>query len=133
MNFYAFYRKQKNNPKQNRNFKMSSTFLNPLPGRRQRLVTYSQAGTRGCCKEQHENDGIYYHCALKLTGNKKWKSVKENISKKHNIISHFSDKYEFYISAYRHIRKEDTDVVHSQNHSNLPEQKNLSPKTEEPV
>ena len=138
---------------------MSSNSLNPLSGRRQYLVTYSQADTSkfptresfaealvdefnsgksvvkvqhwACCKEHDENGGIHYHCALKLTGNKKWKSVKENISKKHNITLHFSDKHDFYISAYRYICKEDTEVVHSQNHPNLADAK--SPRTKKSI
>lgn len=58
-------------------------------------------------KEQYGNGGICYHCVLKLAGNKKCKSLKENISKKHNITLHFSDKHYFYLSAYKYICKED--------------------------
>ena len=76
-----------------------------------------------CCKEQHKNGEIHYHCALKLIGNKKWKYVKENIPKKQNITLHFSDKHNFYISAYRYIRKEDTDLANSQNHPDLTDAK----------
>ena len=63
------------------------------------------------CKEQPENGGIHYYRAIKLTGNTKWKSVKKNISKKHNITLHFCDKN---LCAYRFIGKEDTEVAHSQ-------------------
>ena len=83
--------------------------MNPRVGRRQYLVTYSQAdeskfSTReifgkmsetelnastsvvrvdywACSREEHQNHGSYYHCALKLTGRKKWLSVKIELHK----------------------------------------------------
>lgn len=143
---------------------MSSTYIKPRFARRQYFITYSQADaskfpTRelfaeavveesnggksivkvqhwACCKEQHENGEIHYHCALKLTGIKKWKenipkkqNVKENIPKKQNITLHFSDAHDFYISAYRYICKEDTDLANSQNHPDLADAK--SPRRKE--
>ena len=81
----------------------------PRDGRRQYLVTYSQAdaekfptresfgemletefnkGTSqvkvthlACSKEEHQQSGFHYHCCLKLSGVKKWFSVKTNITK----------------------------------------------------
>ena len=136
---------------------MLSTYLKPLFGGRQYFITYSQADagkfpTResfaeaaveesnggksivkvqrwACCKEQHENGEIHDHCALKITGIKKWKYVKENIPEKQNITLNFSDKHDFYISAYRYICKEDTDLANSQNHPDLADAK--SPRRKE--
>lgn len=118
--------------------------LNPLVGKRQYLVTYSQADETifptkqsfgeavanafntgsgkvkveywASCKEIHKNAGFHYHCTLKLSGSKKWLSVKRQIAEKHGIQVNFSDKHDFYLSAYRYICKTDKDVYHSQNH-----------------
>ena len=119
---------------------------NPSKGRRQYLVTYSQADgqifpTResfgnvlesefnsgnskvkvshwACCKEAHEKIAFHYHCCLKLTGVKKWLHVKNAITKKYGIVVNFSD-HDQYIYAYRYVCKADGDVVHSDNHPDL--------------
>ena len=92
----------------------STAAMNPHVGRRQYLVTYSQAdeskfstlesfgkileaefnaGTSvvkvdywTCSREEHQNDGIHYHCALKLTGCKEWLSVKNKIADKKMVF-----------------------------------------------
>ena len=46
-----------------------------------------------CAKEKHKNGGVHYHVALKLTGPKCWKSVKECISLKEGIVVNFSDNH----------------------------------------
>ena len=69
-----------------------------------------------CFREEHQNDGFHYHCALKLTGCKKWLSVKNRIAEKHGIQVSFSDKHNFYLSAYRYVCKSDQEVAHSENH-----------------
>ena len=80
---------------------MTETQLqNPRSGRRQYLITYSQADLQrfptresfgkmvenefnaeknkvkvshwACCKEAHKENGYHYHCCVKLTGVKKW-------------------------------------------------------------
>jgi len=116
-------------------------------GRRQYLVTYSQADLvkfptrnsfgsmlkaafdRGeskvktqywaCCQEKHANGGYHYHCSLKLTGVKKWDMVKQTILKDHGIVVNFSASHNFYVSAYRYVTKEDTEVHHSPGHPDL--------------
>ena len=83
------------------------TLSDTCSGRRQYLVTYSQVDPGkfpnresfaamleeefnartsavkvthwACCREPHENDGFHYHCAIKLTGTKKWISVKHRV------------------------------------------------------
>ena len=35
-----------------------------------------------CSREEHQNDDLHYHCALKLTGFKKWLSVKKKNCRK---------------------------------------------------
>ena len=69
-----------------------------------------------CSRDEHQNDGFHYHCALKLTGCKKWLSVKNRIEEKHGIQVNFSDKHNFYLSAYRYVCKSDQEVAHSENH-----------------
>eukprot|EP00794_Sanderia_malayensis_P010590 gene10590-11711_t len=74
-----------------------------------------------CCKEMHEAGGFHYHCCLKLTGVKKWLSVKRDITKNHNIVVNFSDSHSHYIYAYRYVCKSDTEVAHSPGHPDLSE------------
>ena len=120
------------------------SMLSPLVGKRQYLVTYSQANldlfpTResfgeavaeefncgsgvvkvdywACCREPHANGGFHYHCSLKLTGSKKWVGVRNRLSLKYNIQVNFSDKHDFYLSSYRYVCKSDNDVFHSEGH-----------------
>ena len=72
-----------------------------------------------CAKEKHQNGGVHYHVALKLTGPKRWKSVKESISSQEGIVVNFSDNHDNYYSAYRYICKDDDSVHHNKNHPNL--------------
>ena len=127
--------------------------LNLRCGRRQYLITYSQAdeqrsSTRGsfanvvveesnrgnsavkvshwaCCQELHQEGGFHYHCAVKLTGNKKLISVKARLTENHNIVVNFSDEHNFYISAYRYLCKQDNNVAYIQEHPNLDEARSL--------
>ena len=84
-----------------------------------------------CCRELHQDGGFHYHCAVKLTGNKKWISVKTRLTENHNIVVNFSDKHNFYISAYRYLCKQDNNVAHSQGQPNLAEAK--SPRTKKSI
>ena len=109
--------------------------LDPRTPRRSYLVTYSQADlvrfpTRkhfgkiikasfnagsakvkvsqwACCLEDHENNGKHYHVAIKLSGVKRWKKVKDELVKNHGIVVNFSDKHDNYYSAYKYICKSD--------------------------
>ena len=58
-----------------------------------------------CFREEHQNDGFHYHCAWKLTGCKKWLSVKKRIAEKHGIQVNFNDKHNFCLSGYRYVFK----------------------------
>ena len=123
---------------------VSTAAINPRVCRRQYLVTYSQAdeskfstricfgkmleaelnaGTSvvkvnywACYREEYQNDGFHDHCALKLTGCKKWLTVKNGIVEKHGVQVSFNDKHDFYNSAYRYVCKSDQEVAHSENH-----------------
>ena len=54
-----------------------------------------------CCQENHVSDGIHYHLALSLQGLRRWKSVKSDLLKYHNISVHFTSKLLGYVAAYR--------------------------------
>ena len=72
-----------------------------------------------CSREEPQNDGFHYNCALKplkLTGYKKLRSVKNRIAEKHDIQVNFSDKHNFCLSAYTYVCKYDQEVAHSENH-----------------
>ena len=69
-----------------------------------------------CSRGEHQNDCFHYYCALKLTGCKKWLSVKNRIAEKHGIEVNFSEKHNFYLSPYRYVCKSEQEVAHSENH-----------------
>ena len=132
-----------------------STSMNPRAHRKVYLITYSQANrilypTResfgldvveafnqglskiqvlywACCLESHQNGGDHYHVAVKLSGSKRWKSVKEFLMKKSGIVVNFSDSHHNYYTALKYISKRDTNIFLSPNHPNLQEMS--SPKT----
>ena len=56
---------------------------------------------------------------LKSIGPKRWKSAKESISSKEEIVVNFSDNHDNYYSPYRYICKDDDSVYHSKHHPNL--------------
>ena len=73
-------------------------------------ITIFKVDYWACSVEEHQNDDFHYHCALKLTGCKKWLSVKNKSQ------VNFSDKHNFYHSVYRYVCKSDQEVAHSENH-----------------
>ena len=85
-----------------------------------------------CSREEHQNDGFHYHSALKLTGCKKWLSVKNRIAERHGIEVNFNDKHNFYLSAYRYVCKSNQQVAHSENHPPGPLTA-ASPKTKDSI
>ena len=73
-----------------------------------------------CCLENHADNGVHYHMALKLTGPKKWLECKRALQRKYGVVINFSD-HDGYYTAYRYISKSDENVYHSPNHPNLNE------------
>ena len=59
------------------------------------------------------------HVALKLTGLKRWKSVKESTSLKEGIVINFSGNHDSYYPTHRYICKDDDSAHHSKHHPNL--------------
>ena len=53
---------------------------------------------------------------MNQTGCKAWLSSKNRIAEKHDVQVNFSDKHNFYLSAYRYVAKGDQEVPHSENH-----------------
>lgn len=80
-----------------------------------------------CCLEPHHEHGQHYHLAIKLTGPKRWISIKTKFNDRHGAQLNFSEGHDNYYTAYKYICKEDEDVYHSDSHPNLKEAK--SPKT----
>jgi hypothetical protein len=73
------------------------------------------------CKEKHQDGSYHYHCAIKLTGPKRWLGAKHHLNENHGVVVHFSDNHDSYYSAYQYICKEDANVFHSEDHPNLME------------
>ena len=135
-----------------------TTTLDPRTPRRTYLVTYSQADLQkyptrevfgksvaeafdsgeskhkvtcwACCLEPHKDGGYHYHVSIKLTGAKRWKSVKDKFAEQ-NVQLHFSDHHTNYYSAYKYVSKSDKEVFHSAQHPNLTEVS--SPRTKKCV
>lgn len=72
-----------------------------------------------CCLEQHKNGGEHYHLCLKLSGPKRWKSVKESIHNMHGVVLNFSDRHDNYYTAYKYVCKDDSNTFHCADHPNL--------------
>ena len=73
------------------------------------------------CKENHKDGGEHYHMAIKLSGPKRWLSVKNKIYNNHGVSVHFSESHDNYYSAYKYLLKTDNNVFKSSNHPNLDE------------
>ena len=82
-----------------------------------------------CACEKHKDGQLHFHLAIKLKRMRRWKAVKENISKNHSIVVHFQSFHTNYYDAYSYVTKEDPDYVTSQGHpmlANSPQTKNAS-------
>ena len=93
-----------------------------------------------CSREKHNNGRIHYHLGIKPNRVRRWKMVRENVSKNHGVVVNFQTFHFNYYDAYRYVTKEDPDYVTSQDHpllTNSPQTQNASRKrkslsTEEP-
>lgn len=72
-----------------------------------------------CCLEEHGNGGHHYHASVKLTGPKRWSSVKAYLLSHYDIRVHFGDGHDNYYAAYRYVTKSDENVFLSEDHPNL--------------
>ena len=70
-------------------------------------------------KEPHSESGFHYHMCVKLSNKKRWYGAKLYLLASYNINVHFSDSHQNYISAYRYVKNEDTEVFHSPGHLDL--------------
>ena len=69
-----------------------------------------------CFREEHQNDGFHYNCALKLTGFTKRLSVKNKIAEKHGACLNFSYEHNFFLSPFTYVCKKNQEIAHSENH-----------------
>ena len=75
-----------------------------------------------CSLEQHEStSGEHYHLCVKLSGPKRWKSVRDNMLKNHGVVLNFSDGHDNYYTAYKYVTKKDSEFYLSPGHPNLAE------------
>ena len=72
-----------------------------------------------CCLEKHQDGASHYHVSLALNKPKRWYKSKIRLQEMHCIVVHFSENDGGYHSAYRYVRKNDTDVVLSPGHPDL--------------
>ena len=73
-----------------------------------------------CSLEVHKNtSGVHNHLCVKLSGPKRWKSVKDNMMQNHGVVLNFSDGHDNYYTAYKYVTKEDPEVYLSPGHPNL--------------
>ena len=70
-------------------------------------------------KEPHSESGFHYHMRVKFSNNKRRYGAKLYLLANYNISVHFSDSHQNYISTYRYLTKEDTEVFHSPGHPDL--------------
>ena len=70
-------------------------------------------------REKHQDGGDHYDVALKLTGPKRWRSVKDSSSSTEGTTVNFSNRDYNYHSAYKYICKKDKSVEHSKHHPDL--------------
>ena len=66
---------------------------------------------RAVSKEPHSQSAFHYHMFVKFSNNKRWYGAKCHVLASCNISVHFNDNHQNYISAYRYMTNEDTDVV----------------------
>ena len=78
-------------------------------------------------KESHSESGFHHHMCVKFSNNKRWYGAKLHLLANYNISVHFSDSHQNYMSAYRYVTKEDTEVFHSLGHPDLDSKR--SPQT----
>ncbi len=82
-----------------------------------------------CSAEKHADGATHYHMAVKLSQQKRWKSAKIFLMKKHGVSVHFSSKHDDYYSAYTYVTKEDRQVLESDPHPNLKDARSLKKKS----
>lgn len=66
--------------------------------------------------ELHRKGGFHYHLALKLKKQRRFKQVRINLKKHHNIDVDFQEWHENYYTAYTYVTKFDSHFEKSENH-----------------
>ena len=72
-----------------------------------------------CCKENHVEEGVHYHLAVKLDRVKRRLTIRNEIHQDYNININFSEHHTNYYNAWRYVTKSDQDFVQSKNHPDL--------------
>ena len=63
-----------------------------------------------CCEEKHQDGGIHYHMAVKLSHPRRWMYIKKELTRLYGIMVHFSATHDNYYTAYKYVCKEDKNV-----------------------
>ena len=72
-----------------------------------------------CGKEAHSDGTPHYHLVIKLDRQKRWRSVRNYLSSQYGVCVNFSNEFTNYYDGYMYVSKEDTEVLHSDNHPPL--------------
>ena len=70
-------------------------------------------------KEPHSESGFHYHMCVKFSNNICWYGAKLHLLSNNNKSIHFSYSHQNYLSAYRYVTKEDTEIFHGPGHPDL--------------
>ena len=75
-----------------------------------------------CSMEEHEDGNMHYHCAVKLSGPKRWKSARDYVAHNYGVNVNFSEREDgnFYNHAFAYVRKDDEDAVEFGSGANAP-------------
>ena len=72
-----------------------------------------------CCEENHEQGGVHYHIAIKLSKRHRWLQIKRYIEAHYSVVTHFSSLHSNYYSAWRYVTKSDEQCIESEGHPDL--------------
>ena len=80
-----------------------------------------------CCMKNHADGGHHFHMAVLLDRIKRWKSVKNQMADRYNVVLNFSDGQPNYHGAWNYVVKEDTNYLESPDHPRM--SRNTAPRT----
>ena len=68
-----------------------------------------------CCIEWHKDEGVHFHMCVLLSKLQRWSMVKRYLQEVEHVVVNFSGHAGYY-TAYQYVKKEDTEVLRSDNH-----------------
>ena len=58
-----------------------------------------------CCEKHQEEENVHFHLALKLKRVRRWKMVKEKVSRETGIVCHLQEFHTNYYDAFKYVKK----------------------------